>query len=62
MNFISWQKMNPKPESTRNPRLVSVYSQLLGLVLHNAHFQLKADLFPPQLFTSQSSFCTTTLC
>lgn len=62
MNFISLQKMNTKPESTRNLILVSVYSQLMELVLRNAHFQLKAYLFPPQLFTSQSCSCTTTLC
>lgn len=50
MNFISWQKMNPKTESTGNLILVFVYSQHMELVLHNAHFQLKAYLFPPQLF------------
>lgn len=61
MNFISWQKMNPKTESTGNLILVFVYSQHMELVLHNAHFQLKAYLFPPQLFTSQSCSCTTTL-
>lgn len=52
MNFISWQKISPVAESTGNLILVSVYSQFKELVLHSAHFQLKAYLFSPQLFTS----------
>lgn len=53
MNFISWQKISPMAGSTGNLILVSVYSQFKELVLHSAHFQLKAYLFSPQLFTSR---------